>query len=154
MLAVIQRVSECRVTADGELTADRKGHGLLVLLGVAKGDEYHDADLLAEKISKLRVFSDEAGKMNLSVSDVSGYAVIVSNFTLCGSYRKGNRPDYLNSADPEIANRLYSYFVEKVASLSVPVSTGIFGADMKISMTADGPVTLQMDSEVLKAKRR
>ena len=154
MLAVIQRVSECRVTADGELTADRKGLGLLILLGVASGDEYHDADLLAEKISKLRIFCDEAGKMNLSVSDVGGYAVIVSNFTLCGSYRKGNRPDYLNSAEPETANRLYSYFVEKIASLSVPVSTGIFGADMKISMTADGPVTLQMDSEVLKAKRR
>ena len=154
MLAVIQRVSGCKVTADGKLTADRAGLGLLVLLGVAGGDECLDADLLAEKISKLRIFSDEAGKMNLSVTDIGGYAVVVSNFTLCGSYRRGNRPDYMNSAEPETAARLYRYFVEKMASLQVPVSTGIFGADMKISMTADGPVTMQLDSEVLKAKRK
>ncbi len=154
MLAVVQRVNGCAVTAEGRLTADRKGPGLLVLLGVARGDEAGDADLLAEKISKLRIFSDEKGKMNLSVTDIGGYAVVVSNFTLCGSYRRGNRPDYMNSADPKTAERLYEYFIEKISSLSVPVSTGVFGADMKISMTADGPVTLQLDSEVLKQKRR
>ena len=154
MLVIIQRVSECAVVADGNLTADRKGPGLLVLLGVAKDDSEHDADLLAEKVSKLRIFSDETGKMNLSVLDMEGYAVVVSNFTLCGSYRRGNRPDFMNSADPETAERLYGYFIGKLGSLGVHVSTGVFGADMKISMTADGPVTMQLDSEVLKAKRK
>jgi len=153
MLAVVQRINEGRVTADGVLTAEHRGLGLLVLLGVAAGDTEDDANLLAEKIRKLRIFSDDNGKMNLSVEDIGGYVIVVSNFTLCGSYRRGNRPDYMNAAAPSDADRLYEYFISLIRKNISEVGTGVFGADMQLSITADGPVTLQLDSEVLKGHR-
>lgn len=148
MIAVIQRVARASVTIDSRLNSSID-NGLLILLGVKQGDTEKDAELLVRKISNLRIFSDEFGKMNLSVLDVGGSALVVSNFTLLANYKKGNRPDYLNGAKPEEANRLYEYFCEMI-SASVPTETGVFGADMQIDLINDGPVTIVMDSEVLK----
>ena len=150
MIAVIQRIAEGCVKVDGEIIAQCEGKGLLVLLGVARGDEEKDAELLADKIAKLRIFSDENDKMNLSVTDVEGGIMVVSNFTLLASYRKGNRPDYMNSADPETAERLYEYFTQYIGKYTDKISHGQFGADMKVAIVNDGPVTIHMDSEVLK----
>jgi D-tyrosyl-tRNA(Tyr) deacylase len=124
----------------------------MLLLGVKKGDAENDALLLAEKISKLRIFSDENGKMNKSVKDICGGALIVSNFTLCANYAHGNRPDYMNAENPARADELYEYFVSLMRERVDKVGTGVFGADMQITMTADGPVTIVMDSEILKSK--
>ena len=123
----------------------------MILLGVRRGDEEKDAAVLAEKISKLRIFCDEDGKMNKSVVDVGGSALVVSNFTLYANYAHGNRPDYFTSEGPERASALYEYFVSELKK-TVPVETGVFGADMKIDMECDGPVTIVMDSEVLTKK--
>ena len=148
MIAVIQRVSHAGVSVDGN-TVGSVNKGLLILLGVKNGDCERDAELLADKIAKLRIFSDENGKMNLSCIDVEGGALVISNFTLLANYKKGNRPDYMNGAKPDVANTLYEYFCQRL-SASVPVSKGIFGADMKVELLNDGPVTIVMDSEVLK----
>ena len=115
MIAVIQRVSRASVTIDGACHSKIE-NGLLVLLGVKNGDEEIDAKLLAEKISKLRIFSDENDKMNLSVQDVSGSILVISNFTLLANYKKGNRPDYMNGAKPDEASRLYDYFCDYISS--------------------------------------
>lgn len=152
MKAVLQRVTEASVAVDGE-TVGRCGQGLMVLLGVANGDCEEDARLLATKICNLRIFSDEMGKMNLSVKDIGGEALVISQFTLMANYKKGNRPDYLESAPPAEANRLYEYFKELMAAELSHVGCGIFGADMKVSLINDGPVTIVMDSEVLKKKK-
>jgi D-tyrosyl-tRNA(Tyr) deacylase len=149
MTAVIQRVSEAAVAVDGK-TVGSCGRGLLILLGVAEGDGEEDALLLANKIAKLRIFSDEAGKMNLSVSDVGGEALVISNFTLLANYKHGNRPDYLGAAKPETANALYEHFVSLLSKTVGRVEKGVFGADMKVSLLNDGPVTLVLQSEVLK----
>jgi len=151
MRAVIQRVSRSKVVADGIQTGET-GHGLMILLGVRKGDERSDAELLAEKISKLRIFSDENGKMNKSVLDVGGEVLVVSNFTLYANYAHGNRPDYFDSESPDRANELYMLFTEKLKERAIDVSCGVFGADMSIDMCCDGPVTIVMDSDVLKNK--
>lgn len=151
MQAVIQRVSSSSVIADGVLSG-KIGQGLMILLGVAKGDEEKDAELLAAKIAKLRIFSDENDKMNLSVLDVGGEALVVSNFTLCANYAHGNRPDYMNAEVPERANALYEYFVSLLRKDVKNVATGVFGADMSISIEADGPITIVMESEVLRRK--
>ena len=151
MQAVIQRVSSSSVIADGVLSG-KIGQGLMILLGVAKGDEEKDAELLAAKIAKLRIFSDENDKMNLSVLDVDGEALVVSNFTLCANYAHGNRPDYMNAEVPERANALYEYFVSLLRKDVKNVATGVFGADMSISIEADGPITIVMESEVLRRK--
>ncbi len=151
MKAVIQRVSRSQVISDGVLTGKTE-QGLMILLGVRKGDEYGDAELLAEKISKLRIFSDENGKMNMSVNDVGGEVLVVSNFTLYANYAHGNRPDYFDSEAPERANELYLYFTEKLKERVGSVSCGVFGADMMIDMCCDGPVTIVMESDVLKNK--
>ncbi len=148
MIAVIQRVERANVSIDGALHSEI-GKGLLVLLGVKQGDEERDAQLLAKKISNLRIFSDENGKMNLSVLDVCGSVLVVSNFTLLANYKKGNRPDYMNGAKPDEANRLYERFCELISEF-VPTQRGVFGADMQIDLINDGPVTIVMDSEVLK----
>lgn len=148
MIAVIQRVKRASVTIEEKLCS-KIDDGLLILLGVKRGDEEKDADLLSKKIANLRIFSDENGKMNLSVLDIGGSALVVSNFTLLANYKKGNRPDYMNGAKPDEANRLYEYFC-KCISTFLPVQTGEFGADMKIELLNDGPVTIVMDSEVLK----
>ena len=148
MIAVLQRVSRASVTVDKDMCGSIE-NGLLILLGVKNGDTEKDAVLLADKISKLRIFSDENGKMNLSVRDVEGKALVISNFTLLANYKKGNRPDYMNGAKPDEANRLYEYFCDYISAL-VPTERGIFGADMKVELLNDGPVTIVMDSEVLK----
>ena len=152
MTAVIQRVFSATVVADGVLTG-KIDKGLYILLGVMDGDTLEDATLLAEKISKLRIFSDQFGKMNLSIKDVSGEVLIVSNFTLGANYAHGNRPDYLSSAAPTLAKELYDSFVNLMKERVEKVETGIFGADMKTDMSTDGPVTIVMYSDVLKKKK-
>ena len=152
MKAVIQRVSYAACHAPGEVTGECK-EGLLILLGVAAGDTEEDARLLATKISNLRIFCDHNGKMNLSVKDIDGGALVISQFTLMANYKKGNRPDYLESAPPDEANRLYEYFKALMAAELRHVGSGIFGADMKVSLVNSGPVTIVMDSEVLKKKK-
>ena len=154
MLALIQRISRGRVTSEGEDLADCPGAGLLVLLGVTTEDMEEDGRLLAEKIVKLRIFSDEEGKMNRSVQDVDGGVIVVSQFTLCASYRKGNRPDYLAAARPEQAIPLYEDFVSRMRASVTHVATGRFGADMQVEIVNDGPVTMQLDSNVLKQPKR
>ncbi len=149
MIAVLQRVEHASVVSDGVPTGSIE-HGLFLLLGVLEGDDAEDARLLAEKIAKLRIFCDEADKMNLSVNDIGGGALIVSNFTLAANYAKGNRPDYLNAAPPAVAEPLYEHFVSLMRERVSSIATGIFGADMKITMTADGPVTIVMDSRLLR----
>ncbi len=151
MISVIQRVFSASVIADGT-PAGKIDKGLYILLGVAKGDSRDDAVALAEKISKLRIFSDANGKMNLSVKDVGGEALIVSNFTLNANYAHGNRPDYLNSAAPDVANELYEFFVSQLRARDICCATGVFGADMRTDMATDGPVTIVMDSNVLLRK--
>lgn len=150
MTAVIQRVLGATVFADG-VKSGEVGHGLMILLGVADGDSEADAKVMAEKIAKLRIFEDEAGKMNLSVCDIGGGALVVSNFTLLADYSHGNRPNYLGAAAPAKANELYEYFVSLLGPL-LPrgVQTGVFGADMRVDICNDGPVTIVMDSEKLK----
>lgn len=149
MTAVLQRVSRASVVADGVFSGAIE-KGLFILLGVAEGDTAEDARLLAEKISKCRIFSDENGKMNLSLLDVGGGALIVSNFTLNANYAHGNRPDYLRAAKPCDAIPLYDAFVSLMKERVASVATGVFGADMQIDMQADGPVTIVMDSLLLR----
>ena len=153
MIAVIQRVKNASVVSNGVLTG-KCGKGLAILLGVARGDSKEDADLLAAKISKLRIFTDENGKMNLSVNDVRGDIIVVSQFTLLADYSHGNRPDYFNAAPPDTADPLYEYFKEKLASLIAGnVSSGVFGASMIYEIINEGPVTIVMDSAVLRKNK-
>ncbi|MDF1578216.1 MAG: D-aminoacyl-tRNA deacylase [Desulfurivibrionaceae bacterium] len=146
MRAVVQRVSECRVTAGGETTGEI-GEGLLVLLGVSADDSERDADYLADKIANLRIFPDDNDKMNLSVKDVGGEVLTVSQFTLFGDCRKGRRPSYNDAAPPEQAEKLYGYFVGKMAARGLKTATGRFQAMMAVSLTNEGPVTILLDSE-------
>lgn len=148
MVAVLQRVSSAQVISDGVLTG-KIGPGLAILLGVYQGDQEKDAEALAVKISKLRIFNDENDKMNLSVLDINGSAIIVSNFSLCANYKHGNRPDYLDAEKPERANQLYEYFVSELRKYVSDVQTGVFGAKMAYSIENDGPITIVMDSKVL-----
>ena len=153
MTAVLQIVKNATVYADGELSGSI-GKGLYILLGVEVGDTENDAVVLADKISKLRIFSDANGKMNLSVMDVDGEIMVVSNFTLNANYSHGNRPDYLASAAPKEADRLYEYFKELIKTKTKKLASGVFGADMRTEMSTDGPVTIVMDSNVLKGGRK
>lgn len=149
MTCVIQRVKKAAVAVDGQ-TVGTCRNGLLLLLGVWQNDSERDADALAAKIAKLRVFSDENGKMNRSINDIGGSALVISNFTLCANYKHGNRPDYISAEKPERATALYEYFTERMRTLiEGGVETGVFGADMEISPVLDGPVTIVMDSRVL-----
>ena len=149
MKAVIQRVTSASVHVDGELIGSC-GHGLLVLLGVAQGDTEEDLDRMLQKMVKLRIFEDENGKMNRSVQDIDGELLVVSQFTLLANYKHGNRPDYMGAAAPAEANRLYELFLEKAKAYVRHVGHGKFGADMKVSLLNDGPVTIVMESDVLK----
>ena len=149
MKAILQRCLDAKVEVDGNIVGSCQS-GLLILLGVAKGDTEQDAKLLAEKISKLRIFDDAEGRLNLSVKDVGGSVLVISNFTLLADYRKGNRPDYFGAETPDNANRLYLYFAEYMRGLGIHTETGSFGAEMKVSLTNDGPVTIEMDSSILK----
>ena len=146
MRTVIQRVSSARVTVAGEITGEIS-RGLLVLLGVAQTDSEADAQWLAEKISALRIFEDDAGKMNLSVRDIAGGILVVSQFTLFASTRKGTRPSFNDAAKPDHAIPLYEMFVRLAsAALGRPVATGRFGAMMDVALVNDGPVTIVIDS--------
>lgn len=149
MTAVIQRIEKATVYADGVLSG-AVGHGLYLLLGVFAEDTEEDARLLAEKIAKLRIFSDSEGKMNLSVLDVGGEAMVVSNFTLCADYAHGNRPSYFLAAEPTRAEALYDRFVLLLKERIPSVATGRFGADMRTDLVTDGPITIVMDSRLLK----
>ena len=151
MICVIQRVNSATVFADGILSGSI-GKGLYLLLGVGKEDSEEDAAVLAEKISKLRIFTDGNGKMNLSVNDTGGECLVVSNFTLFANYIHGNRPDYLSSASPDIANRLYEKFKDELSLRVRKVESGVFGADMRTEASTDGPVTIVMDSKLLLKK--
>ncbi|MBE6032303.1 MAG: D-tyrosyl-tRNA(Tyr) deacylase [Firmicutes bacterium] len=146
MRAVVQRVLESSVRVDGK-TVGSIGKGLMVLLGVGKGDEEKDAVYLAEKITGLRIFEDEDEKMNLSLADVGGSILAISQFTLYGDCRKGRRPAFTEALEPEAAERLYEVFCAKCRELGFPVEKGIFGADMKVSLINDGPVTLLLESK-------
>lgn len=147
MRAVIQRVLSSSVTVDGK-TVGEVNKGYMVLLGVVDGDTQSEAELLARKTAMLRVFEDENGKMNLSVLDVDGEILCISQFTLCADTKKGNRPSFTPSAEPTEANRLYDYFCEQLKANGVKrVEKGVFGADMKVSLINDGPVTICLDTD-------
>ncbi len=153
MIAVIQRVNSAEVIADG-IPSGKIGKGLYILLGIERGDGESDAIALAEKISKLRIFSDDNGKMNLSVTSIGGEVLSVSNFTLCANYAHGNRPDYFNAELPDKAMALYLFFNQEIANRVGKCEAGVFGADMQTAMSTDGPVTILMDSNVLLKKKR
>ena len=144
MKAVIQRVTSASVVVDGE-TVGEIGRGIMVLLGVEKGDDEAKAEWLAEKICNLRIFSDEEGKMNLSVQDIGGGLLAVSQFTLAGNCAKGRRPSFDTTAPPNEGKRLYEYFVAAARGLGLKVATGIFQADMQVSLVNDGPVTFILE---------
>lgn len=144
MKALIQRVKRASVTIDGALYS-QIGKGLLVFLGVEKSDTTENADKLADKIVRLRIFEDENEKMNFSLQDVCGEMLIVSQFTLCGDCKKGTRPSFDKSASPQVANELYEYFVGKIKECEVPVKTGVFGAMMDVELVNDGPVTFWIE---------
>ena len=143
MRAVLQRVSRASVTVDGAVVGEI-GHGLLILVCAMQGDDEAKADQLAAKVAKMRIFKDDAGKMNLSVRDVGGSALIVSQFTLAADLR-GNRPGFSTAAAPDEGKRLYEYFTKRMQAEGVPTANGIFGADMDVSLNNDGPVTIWMD---------
>ena len=146
MRIVVQRVREARVEIAGE-TIGRIGQGLLLLVGIAEGDTMAEVELLAKKVAQLRIFADEAGKMNRSVQDIRGGVLSVSQFTLYGDCRKGNRPSFVNAARPETAEPLYDTLNQLLRTqYGLPVETGRFGADMQVSLVNDGPVTILMDT--------
>ncbi|MES2666961.1 MAG: D-aminoacyl-tRNA deacylase [Pseudomonadota bacterium] len=150
MRAVLQRVSAASVRVDGAVSGEI-GPGLLILVCAMQGDTAAEADQLAAKIAKLRIFKDEAGKMNLSVRDIAGSALIVSQFTLAADLR-GNRPGFSPAASPDDGRRLYDHFTAQIADLGIPVANGVFGADMQVSLTNDGPVTIWMDTDTYSHK--
>jgi D-tyrosyl-tRNA(Tyr) deacylase len=145
MRAVVQRVSRAQVTVNGEITGEVR-RGLLVLLGVGQADTEADADYLADKIAGLRIFEDEGGKMNLSVADVRGAVLAVSQFTLYGDVRRGKRPSFDAAARPERARELYEYFVGRIRAAGLPCETGRFQEMMQVELVNDGPVTILLDS--------
>lgn len=148
MRAVVQRVSTASVLVDGESVGEI-GLGLMVLLGVEESDSTKDADYLIEKVIGLRVFEDSDGKMNLSVKDVGGSLLVVSQFTLLGDVRKGKRPSFNTAANPELGNELYEYFVQKSREQGIETQTGKFRAMMSVSLINEGPVTILLDSKKL-----
>ena len=145
MRALVQRVSEASVTVDGEITG-KIGTGLLVLVCAMQGDTHAQSEWLARKLVNLRIFPDEAGRMNRSLVDIGGAALVVSQFTLAAE-TKGNRPGFSAAAPPDEGKQLYEHFSEQVRGHGVPVANGIFGADMKVGLVNDGPVTIWLDSE-------
>ncbi|MCK4447816.1 MAG: D-tyrosyl-tRNA(Tyr) deacylase [Candidatus Marinimicrobia bacterium] len=147
MIAVIQRSKNARVSINEEIVG-KIDNGLVILLGVCKGDKETDADFLAAKVSGMRIFSDNNGKMNLSVNEVNGSALVISQFTLCGDWRKGRRPSFINAAPPEEGERLYKYFMNCLKKNGLPVQSGIFGAMMDVHLINDGPVTFVLDSKL------
>lgn len=147
MIAVIQRSKAASVTVEGEIVG-RITHGLVILLGVYKDDKAADAAFLADKIAGLRIFGDARQKMNLSIKDVGGQALVISQFTLCGDWRKGRRPSFIDAADPQIGRQLYEEFIADLQKNGVPTAQGIFGAMMDVALVNDGPVTFVLDSKL------
>lgn len=145
MRAVVQRVDRASVTVDGQITGQVE-RGLLVLLGVAEGDTEKDLHYIVDKVCGLRVFEDAEGKMNLSVQDVGGSLLAVSQFTLCGDCRKGKRPSFDKAAKPDVANAFYEQFVAQCRAKGLPVATGVFRAHMLVELVNNGPVTILLDS--------
>ena len=146
MKAVIQRVSEASVKVEGKIVGEIS-NGLLLLIGIDELDEKSDADWLVQKILNLRIFGDEEGKLNLSVTDIAGEILCISQFTLIADYKKGNRPSFIKAAKPEKAVPLFEYFKDEISKPGLKIESGIFGADMKVSLLNDGPVTIVMDSK-------
>ena len=146
MRALIQRISEAAVRVDGEIIG-QSGPGLLILVCAMQGDGEAQAETLATKISKLRIFQDEAGKMNRSILDIGGSALVVSQFTLAADTSRGNRPGFSTAATPAEGDRLYRHFAAHLSGVGIPTETGQFGADMKVSLINDGPVTIWIDTE-------
>ena len=146
MKAVIQRVSTANVKVDGKIVGEIST-GLLLLIGIDEEDEKTDADWVVQKILNLRIFGDEEGKLNLSVLDISGEILCISQFTLIADYKKGNRPSFIKAAKPQKAIPLFEYFKTEIAKSNLKTESGIFGADMKVSLLNDGPVTIVMDSK-------
>lgn len=144
MRALVQRVTDAQVAVDGDVIG-RIGNGLLILVCAMQGDDAAKSAQLAGKISKLRIFADDAGKMNLSLKDAGGAALIVSQFTLAGDTSRGNRPGFSSAARPDEGRALYQQFIADVGALGIATQTGQFGADMKVTLTNDGPVTLWLD---------
>ncbi|KUY14433.1 D-tyrosyl-tRNA(Tyr) deacylase [Elizabethkingia miricola] len=146
MKVVIQRVSESEVVVENQ-SVGKIGKGFMLLIGIDESDEKQDADWLVQKILNLRVFGDEEGKLNLSILDIKGELLCISQFTLIADYKKGNRPSFIKAAKPDKAIPLFEYFKEEIAKSGLKTESGIFGADMKVSLTNDGPVTIVMDSK-------
>ncbi|GAA0353122.1 D-aminoacyl-tRNA deacylase [Alkalibacterium iburiense] len=146
MRAIIQRVSEAKVEVDNDITGEIK-KGFLVLIGVEDADTEEDCDYLVRKITNMRIFEDADQKMNLSLKDVGGDLLSISQFTLHANTKKGNRPSFVDAAKPDFANELYEQFNEKVRSEGINVETGVFGAHMNVTLTNDGPVTIALDSK-------
>lgn len=146
MKAVIQRVSNASVKVDEKIVGEISG-GLLLLIGIDEEDENADADWLVQKILNLRIFGDEDGKLNLSVLDISGEILCISQFTLIADYKKGNRPSFIKAAKPDKAIPLFEYFKTEISKSNLKIESGIFGADMKVSLLNDGPVTIVIDSK-------
>ena len=144
MKGLIQRVRRASVTIDGKVYS-KINQGILILLGVEKGDNEQNADKLADKLCKLRIFEDEDGKMNKSILDVNGEILIVSQFTLAGDCKKGTRPSFDKAELPQRANELYEYFVDLIKQKNIPVGTGVFGAMMDVELVNDGPVTFMLE---------
>ena len=153
MRALLQRVSQARVDVASE-TVGAIGQGLLVFFAAGRGDTVEDLDYLCRKIVNLRIFNDEAGKMNLSLLDVSGEILLVSQFTLYASTRKGNRPSFTAAADPDEGKRWYERCLDRLRELGVEAESGVFGAHMEVSLTNDGPVTIWLDSQERQRSRR
>ncbi len=146
MIAVIQRCSQGRVTVSDKVVGEIS-LGLVILLGVQKNDTENDAEFLVNKICGLRIFNDENDKMNLSIKDVNGSALVISQFTLCGDTKKGRRPSFIKAATPDDGNRLYEYFMSEMKKSSVPIESGEFGAMMDVELVNNGPVTFVLNSK-------
>lgn len=153
MKAVLQRVSQATVSVDCKQVG-AIGAGLVILLGVEQGDSEQESTFLSRKCADLRIFSDSAGKMNLSIKDINGSILLISQFTLAAEWKKGRRPSFIKAAAPEEGERLYEHFALCLRDLEIPVATGIFGADMAVSLTNDGPVTLILDHQFASVKEQ
>jgi D-tyrosyl-tRNA(Tyr) deacylase len=145
MRALVQRIKKGSVRVDGKFVAEEIESGMMIFLGIGQDDTKEKADFLARKISNLRIFNDDQGKMNLSIKDVSGKAIVVSQFTLYADTRKGNRPSFISAAQPEIADALVDYFASQLSQQGIPTQQGEFGANMEVELINDGPVTIWFD---------
>ncbi|MHA1408595.1 MAG: D-aminoacyl-tRNA deacylase [Candidatus Heimdallarchaeaceae archaeon] len=147
MISVVQRAKNAYVEVDGNTVA-KIDFGLVILLGILHDDKEEDADFLANKIAYFRIFNDDKGKMNLSIKDINGQILVISQFTLCADWKKGRRPSFVNSAPPDKAKQLYEYFIDKLSEYDIPVEHGIFGAMMDVHLVNCGPVTFILDSKI------